>query len=376
MAIDSSRRADGRVPPSRRPAGAPAAGARATLREVAQQAGVHPATASRALNEATRSLVAEETAARVLEAARLLAYRPNHLARGLKTRRSATIAVVLPDLTNPLFPPIVRGIEDLLGAEGYVALVANTDNDDERERRVFEEMRNRHVDGLIAATARRHHPVLLETAEAGIPLVLVNRVMDEHLCSSVSVDDASGIRDALAHLVSLGHRRIAHIAGPQELSTGQGRYQGYLDGMSEAGLPVDDVLVAFATSFSEEEGYRCSEELFGRRRRFTAVLAANDMLALGVVRSLAGRSLACPSDISLVGFNDMPFMDRVAPPLTTVHLPHYDVGQQAARLLLERIRDHEAPVEALLLPPSLVVRASTAPPRTARAAPRAHGARR
>lgn len=335
---------------------------RATLREVALQAGVHPATASRALNEETRGLVAADTAARVLEAARLLDYRPNHLARGLKTRRSATIGVVLPDLTNPLFPPIVRGIEDLLVAEGYVALVANTDNDDAREVRVFTEMRTRHVDGLIVATARRQHPTLLDTARSGIPLVLINRVMEEHPVSSVSVDDEVGVRAALTHLVDLGHRRIAHVAGPQDLSTGHGRYRGYLAGMADAGLTADPALVTFAEAFAEEEGFRCAEELFGRRRRFSAILAGNDMLALGVLRSLRRRGLSCPEDCSLVGFNDMPFMDRVAPPLTTVNVPHYDVGFEAARLLLERIRDPEAPVRVLLLPPRLVVRESTGVP--------------
>lgn len=335
---------------------------RATLREVALEAGVHPATASRALNEQTRGLVASETAARVLEAARRLDYRPNHLARGLKTRRSATIGVVLPDLMNPLFPPIVRGIEDLLGAKGYVALVANTDNDDERETRVLAEMRNRHVDGLIAATARRHHPSLLEAARDGMPVVLVNRVMEEHPVSSVSVDDGAGVRAALRHLVELGHRRIACVAGPQDLSTGHGRYRGYLEGMRSAGLVADPALVAFAGSFSEEEGYRGAEELIGRRRRFTAIMAGNDMLALGVLRAMWRRGWSCPERCSLVGFNDMPFMDRVAPPLTTVRVPHYEIGSEAARLLLDRLHDLEAPVEVLLLPPALVVRDSTGPP--------------
>ncbi len=334
--------------------------ARATLREVAVEAGVHPATASRALNEETRALVAEATVARVLAAARRLDYRPNHLARGLKTRRSATIGVILPDLTNPLFPPIVRGVEDLLGPQGYVALVANTDNDDERERRVISEMRNRHVDGLIVATAHRHHPHLLEAAQSGTPVVLVNRIVEDHPLPSVSVDDQAGVRAALTYLVELGHRRIAHIAGPQDLSTGHGRYRGYVEGLRAAGLDHDPGLVTFAGAFSEAEGHRAAEELFGRRRRFSAVLAGNDMLALGVLRCLHERGLSCPAGCSLVGFNDMPFMDRVSPPLTTVRVPHYDVGVEAARLLLERIRDESTPIKVVRLPPALVVRESAA----------------
>lgn len=334
-----------------------------TLRDVARLAGVHAATASRALNEKTRSLVREETAERVVEAARDLGYRPDHLARSLKTRRSSTIGVIVPDLTNPLFPPIVRGIEDRLTPKGYVALLGNTDNDDDRERRVIEGMRDRYIDGLIVATARRHHPLLVEAARSGLPLVLVNRVVDDHLLPSVSVDDPQGARQAVAHLVSLGHQRIGHVAGPQQLSTGFGRYRGYLGGLEAARLRLDPRLVAFADSFSEAEGFRCTGELLQVADGPTAIVAGNDMLALGALRALAVAGLSCPEDVSLVGFNDMPFMDRISPPLTTIRLPHYDVGAAAAELLLECIVDPTAPVKILFLAPELVVRASTCPAR-------------
>ena len=268
--------------------------AKVTLRDVARLAGVHPATASRALNEEARSLVREETALRVAEAARALDYRPDHLARSLKTRRTATIGVLVPDITNPLFPPILRGIEDQLNRKGYVALIGNTDNDHERERRVVTEMRDRSIDGLIVATARRHHPLLVESSRGGLPIVLVNRVVEDHVLPSVSVDDQMGIRAAVAHLVLLGHRRIAHVAGPQELSTGNGRYLGFLAGLEASGIEADPALVAFANSFSEAEGFRCTEELFATGHRFTAIVAVNDMLALGALRSMRLRGVVCP----------------------------------------------------------------------------------
>src|SRR4030088_355816 len=141
----------------------------ATLRDVAAAARVHPATASRALNPETRILVSEDTARRVAEAAAALGYRPNPVARSLRTRRSHTVGVLIPDLNNPLFPPIVRGLEDRLAAAGYVALIGNTDSDDERERMVFEQMRARHVDGLVLATARLRHPLLAEGGRPGVP---------------------------------------------------------------------------------------------------------------------------------------------------------------------------------------------------------------
>ena len=337
--------------------------ANVTLRDVARIAGVHAATASRALNAETRLLVSADTVVRVEQAARDLGYRPDHLARSLKTRRSSSVGVIVPDLTNPLFPPIVRGIEDYLAPKGYVALLGNTDNDDDRERRVIEGMRDRYIDGLIVATARRHNPLLVESSRRGLAIVLVNRVIDDHLLPSVSVDDPLGARQAVAHLVALGHRSIAHVAGPQEISTGYGRYRGYVGGMEVAGLAPGPDDVVFAESFSEAEGYRCTRQLLDHLGSPTAIVAGNDMLALGVLRALAGAGRSCPGDVSLVGFNDMPFMDRITPPLTTVRLSHYDVGAAAARLLLDRIADPSAPVKTLHLPPELVVRSSTTSPR-------------
>jgi LacI family transcriptional regulator len=334
----------------------------ATLRDVAAVAGVHPATASRALNPETRILVSEDTARRVTAAAAKLGYRPNPVARSLRTRRSHTVGVLIPDLNNPLFPPMVRGLEDRLAAAGYVALIGNTDSDDRRERMVFDQMRARHVDGLVLATARLHHPLLAEAARAEIPVVLINRLAQDYSFPSVSVDNERGVRMAVSHLAGLGHRRIAHIAGPQEMSTGLSRYRGFLTAMESSGLPVDSDLVVFAKAFTVEEGVRCARLLLDQGAgpdRCTAIAAGNDMLAVGCYAALDEVGLSCPEDISVVGFNDMPFIDRLRPPLTTIRFPHYQVGTEAAQLLLERIAEHAGPVKILYLAPELIVRGST-----------------
>src|ERR687896_474635 len=276
-----------------------AANARAgavTLRDVARVAGVHPATVSRALNEETRALVNEETARRVLKAAEKLGYQPNPIARGLKTNRSYTIGVLIPDLTNPLFPPILRGIEDRLETAGYTPLIANTDNDPERELLDSQAMRARQVDGIIAATARRDHRLHDALLEAG------------------------------------------------------------------AGLEPDPELVLVAEAFTESEGARLCRQLMADGREFTAVAAANDLLALGCYDVFAERGVRCPEEISVVGFNDMPFAARFQPPLTTIHIPHYDIGKAAAELILERLQDGESPTREIRLEPSLVVRDSAAAP--------------
>jgi LacI family transcriptional regulator len=333
----------------------------ATLRDVATAAGVHPATASRALNPGTRLLVSEETARRVSEAADRLGYRPNPVARSLRTRRSHTIGVLLPDLTNPLFPPIVRGIEDRLAESGYVALIGNTDADLTKERLVFDQMRARHVDGFVLATATAGSPILAEAAEADVPVVLMNRTSQDYPFSSVSVDNEQGVRAAVGHLVALGHTRIGHIAGPQNVSTGASRFRGFQAGMAAHKLKVTEGQVVYASAYSLEEGVRCGKELFSVHGDLTAVVAGNDMLAVGCYAALDELDLRCPDDVSVIGFNDMPFIDRLRPPLSSVRFPHYQLGTEAATLLIERIDAKDSPVKMLFLAPELVARGSTVP---------------
>ncbi|MGH2820383.1 MAG: LacI family DNA-binding transcriptional regulator [Actinomycetota bacterium] len=330
-----------------------------TLREVARRAGVHPGTASRALNPQTRALVNEGTARKVMRAADELGYRPNPLARGLKTNRSFTVGVLIPDLTNPLFPPIVRGIEDALAVEGYTALLANSDNDPEKERLHFESMKGRQVEGFIMATAQRDHPLVEEAVAAEAATVLVNRTIDGDNVFAVIADDRVGVRQAIDHLVGLGHRRIAHLGGPQKFSTGFIRFRSFLEAMTNRGLEPDHDLIKFCDAFVESEGARAFKQLLDEGKDFSAVFAANDLLALGCYDVLASEPLSCPADVSIVGFNDIPFLDKLRPPLTTVRIPHYDIGLRAAELTLERLRDPAARPVTVMLPTELVVRGST-----------------
>jgi LacI family transcriptional regulator len=331
-----------------------------TLKDVARQAGVHPATASRALNPETRLLVSEETAGRVLAAAAELGYRPNAVARSLRTRRSHTVGVLIPDLNNPLFPPMIRGLADRLDGDGYVALIGNTDSDEAREHRVFEQMRARHVDGYVLATAHLRNPLLDDAVRAGVPVVLMNRIAEDYSFPSVTVDNERGVRMAVGHLTALGHRAIACIAGPQDVSTGLARYRGFQGAMAGARLEVPPGRVAFARAFSIEEGFRCAKDILAVGG-CTAVAAGNDMLAVGCYLALDEAGLRCPADMSVVGFNDMPFISMLRPPLTTVAFSHYQVGAEAAQLLIERLNGIDT-VKVLYLAPELIIRGSTARP--------------
>jgi LacI family transcriptional regulator len=333
-----------------------------TLRDVAQLAGVHPATASRALNPQTRPLVNADTARKVLRAAESIGYQPNPIARSLKTARTATVGLVIPDLTNPLFPPIVRGIEDVLTPAGYNAWIVNTDNDLTREEAHIESLRSRQVEGLIIATARREHPLLVRLHRQSVKMVLVNRRVDGLELPSVSADDDAGIAMAVGHLAKLGHRRIAHLAGPQYTSTGVARARAFRHCVRDLGLTDDPALIMECGYWSETHGAQALRRLLDAGTRFTAIVAGNDLIALGCYDVFAERGISCPDDISVVGFNEMPFLDKMRPPLTTVSVPHYEIGNEAARLLLDTIQEPDRHPRTVLLAPSLVVRASTAAP--------------
>jgi LacI family transcriptional regulator len=334
-----------------------------TLRDVAEAAGVHAATASRALNPATRGLVNAETARRVIKVAETLGYRPNPIARGLKTSKSQTVGLVIPDLTNPLFPPIVRGIEDVLEPAGFSGLIVNTDNDPGRELAQIESLRSRQVEGLIVATALIDHPLLVKLHREGVKMVMVNRRTDGINIPSITPDDATGISLAVEHLAELGHRRIVHLAGPQTTSTGVVRARSFRNTVRELGLDNDPDLVTTCEFWNEEDGARALRGLLDRGIDFTAVVAGNDLIALGCYDVFAERGIVCPDDVSVVGFNDMPFLDKLRPPLTSVAVPHHQIGVEAARMLLETIDEPDRPARSVLLPLTLRVRGSTAPPR-------------
>ena len=333
-----------------------------TLKDVATRAGVHPGTASRALNPETASRVNAATAKRVLRAAKALGYQPNPIARSLRTNKTHTIGMLIPDLTNPLFPPMVRGVDQVLSARGYTLLLADTDNSGEREEQLYTALRNRQVDGLVFGTALRQHPLLQRVIREQVPVVLINRVSDEQSTLAVVGDEISGVRQAVDHLVTLGHRDIAYIAGPQNTSTGAGRRLAFTQAMSEHGLPSNPALMRECASWTEEEGARQLASLLDGGDRVTAVVAGNDMIALGCYDVLHARGIDCPGEISVVGFNDMPFVDKFAPPLTTVRLPNHEIGAEAARLLLDRINGGVHGPRIVTLPVELVIRGSTAPP--------------
>lgn len=310
-------------------------------------------------------MVNAKTARRVAAVADRLGYRPHPLARGLRTNRTQTVGMVVPDLMNPLFPPIYAGVEASLREEGYSLVIAGADDDEERAHAVVSALLERRVAGLILATAH------LETGLPGglepgvMPIVLVNRSDDALEVPSVVGDDHRGIDMAVRHLIELGHTAIAHIAGPSDVSTGLTRREAFVASMRSAGIGSDSGLIVESESFRIEAGYEACNRLLESGRGFTAIVAGNDLIALGCYDALSERGIDVPGSVSVTGYNDTTFVDRVTPPLTTVAVPFRQMGSAAGDILLSEIALRSSKsadgTASTLLRPWLVVRESTGP---------------
>lgn len=339
---------------------------RVKLIDVARAAGVHPGTASRALNPATRNQVSKETLRKVTLAAKRLGYVPNTLARGLRTARSYLIGMIVPDVTNPLFPPMVRGAEQVLSSSGYTLVLTDTDNDAVTERRQIELLRARGTDGFIVATALWHDELLDGVADAGLAAVLINRNTASRRLPYVGGDERTGMQLLVDHLVGLGHRRIVHLAGPQDTSTGRERAAAFRQALRGHGLPDLPHQVQECEAYAESAGAVGAARLLASGTGFTAVVAGNDLIAIGALAALSEAGLTCPDKVSVAGFNDLPLVDRLTPPLTTVRLPLREMGVLAARTLLGEFdaRGADGASPQFLLGVHLVVRGSTGPAAT------------
>jgi LacI family transcriptional regulator len=334
-----------------------------TMKQVAERAGVHVSTVSRALNPETRSMVVPESVARVMKAAEELGYRLDPVAASLRTGRSKLIGILVPDIATSVFTPILTGAMERLSEHGYSVIVAYVGSDTDRQFDLAHGLIARRVDGLILATASRDDPLVSFCIERGVPSVLVNRAEKVTRLSGVVSDDLLGAQLAVDHLVELGHSKIGHLGGPREHSTGYLRHRGFIHALAAHGLDASSAPCEFADTYTREQGAATARRLLSARPDITAIVAANDLLALGAYDVVREDGLNCPRDLSIVGHNDMPLVDMVEPPLTTIRISHKEMGRQAADLLQQAIETLDQPARNVVLPPKLIVRGSTAAPR-------------
>ncbi len=329
---------------------------RATLREVANVAGLGMGTVSRALSGSP--LVKDRTRDRVLEVARALGYAPNVIARSMRTRVSMTVGFLVTDFANPLLAAIARGAEEELRRHGYSLLIANTGGDLERERRYVQELGQRQVDGLLMSTSHeRAKPLLDDLLALGRPIVSMDRELAIP-CDMVMADHASGLSQAASYLFSLNHRRIALITASPEISPGRERVRGFRAAFAEHGVRLDETLVR-AGGLSERYGLEAAQALFANDRPPTAIIAGGNQILVGVLRALKTLRKTFPDDVSIVSCDDTPLTELSSPGITTVVRDLGEAGRVSAEMLLRRIRASEDSEPArVVLPTEIRLRGS------------------
>ena len=329
-----------------------------TMKEVAAAAGVSVATVSHVIN-GTR-FVRPALADRVREAMTTLGYTPDGRARSLRVRRTHTLGLVVPDNSNPFFAELARLVEEEGFDAGYTTILGNSTEQPERERRYVETLAARRVDGLIVAPSRHDDGTFAALLRAsGIPVVVIDRDLALLGADLVVYDNVGGSRAAVAHLLELGHERIAYVAGPLDVATSRERLRGFRDAVADAAVELRDEWVVEG-DFQYASGRAAAARLLDARAPVTAIFAANDLMAAGVASELGARGLRVPEDVSVVGYDDAPLAVMVAPTLTTVRQPLAEMAETAVSFLLDRIRGAEPDQpRRVVLPTELVVREST-----------------
>lgn len=332
----------------------------ATIKEVAREAGVSVGTVSNYLTAPdSLSAVRRERVARAVEKLR---YEPNYAARSLRSRQTRIIGMVIPDITNPFFPQLVRGAEECAAQRGYILAAFNTDDRLDREASAIASCRVHGVDGLllVVAPGSSNAAQIKATQQAGIPVVCLDRTPVGLQVDCVLSDNREGSRQCTYHLLSLGHRSIAFIGGPRALCNAADRLAGYSEALADAKVREDKGLI-FEGDFRIEGGLRAGRKLLARARKPTAVFVANGMMALGMLQALEEAGLRCPEDISIACFDELTVAEVFRPRLTTVVQPAYSIGRRGVELLLDRINGamkDDKPVR-ILLETELMVREST-----------------
>ena len=333
----------------------------ATIQDVAKLAGVSIGTVSRVINNSAS--VRPRTREAVLKAASELHYVPSALARGLRGKPSASIALIISDVSNPFFAALTRGVEDVVAGQGYALVLGNADRGREKQRQYTERLLGAGIKGMIVAPGQGTSGDLKRLVQRGVHLVVVDWRCNLAQVDNVYVDSVGGAAQLVQHLIALGHTRIGVVSGPRGDVTAEDRVAGYRQALERAGLAVDPKLIRFG-SFTHESGYTNSLRLLGLKSRPTALLTCNNRLAAGAYGAIATAGLRIPTDVSLVSFDDIPFVPDLAGTLTVYAQPDYEIGRIAANLLFDRVIGQRPPDERreVVLQGRLIERSSSAPP--------------
>lgn len=330
-----------------------------TIKDVAKHAGVAPITASRVINKA--GYVSEDTRKRVETAIADLGYIPNRVARSLRSKQTNTLALVLTDITNPFWTTVARGVEDAASEDGFSVILCNTDESDTKQDAYVRLLLQRQVDGFLLVPSESSVHALSLIQKQGVPVVVLDRKVP-HDVDTVRSDSVTGAVQLTRLLLDLGHRRIAILTGPRDISTATDRVKGYRFAMVEAGVTVDERLVCYGT-FTQQGGYEMSQTVLNVEPRPTAIFAGNNFIAVGVLRAFRETGLSVPDELALVAFDDLPPTYVIDPFLTVAAQSAYEMGQIATQLLLQRMTGRSTGAsQEVLLPTQLIVRESSGKP--------------
>jgi len=334
----------------------------ATMIDVAKRAGVSTATVSRVLSEEFEK-VRPETRQKVMAVVEEIGYYPNRLARNLRERSAKIFALVISDIANPFFTAIVRGCEDGARAKGYSVIISNTDEVGELESQRLLDMVAEGVAGVVLASTGETSQGLNQVVRSGIPVVALDRIIAGQEFDTVTTDGRTAAEEAVAKLADAGHRRIAMIGGPVEISTMAERREGYEAALREHDLEIDPGLVRFG-DLKEESGRLAMTELLDLPRRPTAIFVTSNLMAIGALKAVAAAGLEVPGDISIICFDDVIGGELIGPGIAAVMQPTYEIGVTSVELLLRRIADPDAAIRKVVVATKLVPRGSIGPPRS------------
>ncbi len=326
-----------------------------TIKDIAEKAKVSTATVSRALYNG--GYVKEDTRRKILKVAEELGYKKHKERKASKTKTNV-VGVIVSDITNPFFTQVVRGIEDVLNPVGYSLLLCNADENVEKETSYLKVLMNKKVDGVILTSAGGDHKTIKEIVRRGMPVVLIDRLVDGLDTDGVIIDNVSGAYDATSHLISEGYRKIGIITGPLEIMTAKERFEGYTKALQDAGIEFDENLVENG-GYTQKGGYTAAKQL-AERAHPDAIFIANNVMTTGALLALKELKIKIPEEVGIVGFDDLEWAPLMDPPLTTISQPIYTIGSIAAQLLLRKLSGAaKIKKEVVVLKPRLVIRKSS-----------------
>ena len=330
---------------------------RTTMADVAREAGVSLQTVSRAINN--KGVINEETKKAILEIADRMGFRPSGIARSLATKRTTTIGLIVTDITNPFFSEIARGVEDVAYSLSYNVFLCNTGEDVAREQTALNSLFEKQVDGLILCSSRLEEADLVKRIKEFGHVILINRRLEEPAdgIATITIDDAWGAEIAVTHFISRGHKKIVLLAGPQRSWSGKNRLLGFQSGLRKNGLEPDPELILYCEP-DIQCGFQTTSQLLRKRSDVTAILAYNDLVAVGALQACQNLKRPVPDKIAIIGCDDIPLASLVTPPLSTIRVSKQDIGAAAMRTLITIMEGKDPTSSQIVYRPELILRSS------------------